>query len=339
MPFDIVEVPRRMTEFALHDRGLASARIFRPLGRGAGSKANSKERVEDLVKVNDPFLGEIQLTVGAFYPVGVKEEDLLLVLLGIAGLTDEAPNRRARLVAPGEPDHGVLVKKMRVEKDCLPHDIYEVKASPWLILKELSADPEYKPSADAYAELQPRLKRLSWISYSATGVKGNGRWAQGASAMLSYSMDEDGVVVSFNERLARVILGVPDPENPGGRPKRWFAKISLTERFALKSDVARILHRLLSVWIDDPLSKPKRGRKCPAPETLTVGVERLVEHVYGAERVTERPQRYRAKTVRDALGEIAALEKWAVQIDGKGRQAFVQRLPQTSGAQQTRMAL
>ena len=338
MPFHAPE-PSRMTEFALHDRGLASAKIFRPLGRGAGSKANSKVRVEDLLKVNDPFLGEIKLTVGAFYPVGVKEEDLLLVLLGLAGLTESAPNLRTRMVTVGAPGHGVAVKKMRVEEDCLPHDIYEVKATPWLILKELSADPSYHPSADAYAELEPRLKRLSWISYSATGVKGNGRWAQGASAMLSFSMEEDGVVVSFNERLARVILGVPDPENPGLRPKRWFAKISLTERFSLKGDVARILHRLFSVWVDDPMTKPRRGRRGPAPEALTVNVDTLVEHVYGSDEAPLRTRQYRAKTVRDALAEVGSLEKWSVEIGPKGRQVTVVRLPQKTGIQQTRMAL
>lgn len=333
MPFDAFEAGTRMAEFALHDRALASAKIFRPLGRGAGSKAKSKERVEDLVKISDPFMGEIELTVGAFYPVGVKEEDLFLVLLGLAGLTTDTSNRKARLVTPGGGDHAVQVKKMRIEKDCIPHDLYEVKASPYLILKELSSDPNYQPSGDAYAELQPRLKKLSWIGYSAEGVRGNRRWAHGASGLLSYAMEEDGLSVTFNERIARVILGVPDPD--GGRPKRHFAKISLVERFTLKSDVARILHRMFSVWIDDPLSKGKKA----SPETLRVNVETLVEHVYGEADLTERGARKRVRAVRDALAEINILERWAVQTDAKGRQAFIQRLPQKPGIQQTRMML
>lgn len=341
MPFDILpEAPKRMTEFALHDPGLAKAKIFRPLGRGAGSKLNGKERTEDVVKFSDPFLGEVQLTVVATYPVGAKEEDLLLVLIGLAGLTEETSNRRARLVGVDEPDRGVIVERMRMEDDCLPCDLYRIKASPYLILKELSADPDYKPSADAYAELKPRLKRLSWIGYDADGIKGNRRWSHGASAMLDFKLTEDSVIVTFNERIARVILGVPNPETPDAKPRRWFTKINLTERFSLKSDVARILHRMFSVWIDDPLSKPRRHQRPTAAEALTANVETLVEHVYGpSQAAPDRTQRYRAKTIRDGLAEIGTLERWSVEIGTKGRQAVIQRLPQTAGPQQTRMAV
>lgn len=338
----------RMTEYALHDRGLISAKIFRPLGRGAGSKADDERRTEDVVEVRDPALGPIRLKVLSPYPVGVKEEDLLLVLLGLAGLTKDTANRKARVLPSDHPDHGAVVKEIKAEDDCLPCTLYQLRVSPYLLLRELSVDPSYRPSANAYSELEPRLERLSWIGYATKGMEGNKRWSNGASRVLSFRYvegdDKDrSIVVTFNERIARVILGYVPADDPEAKAKRWYTKISLAERFSLKSDVARILHRLFSVWIDEPKkgAPKRRGGKGRGPvgEALPVRVDTLSEHVYGGGKVSDSTIRMRRSAIRKALGEVGALAGWSVEIDTTKTLAHIRRLPQPSGPVQGVMAL
>lgn len=340
MPLDDTNtrVRDRMAEFALHDRALVSARIFRPLGRGVGSKAASKERVEDVVTVNDPALGQVKVTVVSPYPVGAKEEDLLLVLLGLAGLTKDEANRRTRPLPSDHPDHGPIVQEIEATGECLQSTKFQLRTSPYLILRELSG-PDWKPNGSAYDELEPRLKRLFWISYAAEGMNGNRRWSRGGSRLLSFHYVEGddrerSIVITFNERLARIMLGYADPDDPEAKPRRWYAKINLGERFALKSDIARMLHRLFSVWIDEPKRsgpKRRRGRRSPVGEALPVKVDTLIGHIYGPDPVAEPTIRKRRERVRKALAEIAKLEAWSVEMDEAKTMAYVRRLPQPDG--------
>lgn len=329
----VPEKSDRLTEFALHDRGLNSAKIFRPLGRGKGYKAASRERTEDEVEINDPSIGgPVHLKVVATYPVGVKEEDILLVLLGLAGLTENSHNRRGRAIHPDDPDYAEVARRLSTKGNCLKSVHYELKVSPFLLLRELSADPDYKPSSDAYKELRPRLERLSFISYVATGMKGNRRWSSGAENIIQYEWlegddDDKSITVTLNERITRVLLGYVRANDEEGRTRRWYAKISLRERFSLKSDVARILHRLFSTWIDEPVKdqKSRRGAK-GVSDPLPVGIDTLIGHVYGPEPVPDGTFRRRRTDVRKALGEINKLERWNIQMSQDNAMAYVTRI-------------
>lgn len=325
-----------MAEFALYDRGLVGARIFRPLGRGAGSKLDDERRVEDVVTVHDPALGEVRITVVSPYPVGAKEEDLLLVLLGLAGLTNHASNRRTRAMPAEHDDYGALVEELEASGDCLGSSKFQLRVSPYLILRELSG-PDWIPNGAAYEELEPRLKRLHWIAYAAEGMNGNKRWSRGGSRLLSYHYVESddherSIVITFNERLARIMLGYVDVDDPEARPRRWYAKINLVERFTLKSDLARMLHRLFSVWIDEPKGAAPRRRgtsRGPAGNALPVRIDTLIGHLYGPRPAADSTLRMRRSAVRKALSELATLDAWAVEMDARRTMAYVRRLPQS----------
>ena len=327
----------RMAEFALHDRALVNAKIFRPLGRGVGSKLNDERRVEDRVVVNDPALGKVKITVVSPYPVGTKEEDLLLVLLGLAGLTKDEANRRSRPLPLDHGNHSAMVQEIEASGDCLRSTKFQLRVSPYLILRELSG-PDWKPNGSAYDELEPRLKRLYFISYVAEGMNGNRRWSQGGSRLLSYHYvegddKERSIVITFNERLARIMVGYVDPDDPEAKPRRWYAKINLHERFTLKSDLARMLHRLFSVWIDEPkegVPKRRGGKgRGSSSEALSVRIDTLIDHMYGPRQVPDGTLRRRRIDVRKALAEVATLDGWAINLDETKIMAYVRRLPKS----------
>ena len=143
------------------------------------------------------------------------------------------------------------------------------------------------------------------------------------------------IVVTFNERIARIMLGYVDADDPDAKTRRWDAKISLRERFALKSDIARILHRLFSVWIDEPkkgLMKRRRGKgRGPVGEALPVRVDTLIGHIYGPRPVAEGTLRMRRTRVRKALAEVAGLETWAIDMNEAKTMAYIRRLPKLDG--------
>jgi hypothetical protein len=301
-----------MTHYALHDPGLARARIFRPLGRGIAKTRKNDLRTDDFIEINDPHLGKIDIKIRAALPVGAKEEDLLLVLLALAGLNDSTKKRHTHIIFPGTEEHAKCVEEMRIEHQCIPCHYYKVVTTKRIIMREMSNDDNFNPNADEYEYLKDRLERLSWVGYTVTGKRGNRRWWSGMSALLKAELDEDNIAVTFNERIARVVLGIHDFSNPDKpKKKQWFSKISLDERFSLRTDAAKIMHRIISVCVD---------------KEWTYTIESLVGQVYGYKDVAARTQRYRTATIRQGLEEISHLPRWSVEMDASEDAVTVRRL-------------
>src|SRR4051794_16338310 len=89
------EADWRLTKYSLSDFALSRVALFRPLGSGATSSRQSVQdmmtvgggkSVADQIEFDDPYLGPVRIGFTSL-PVGAREEDLLLVVMALAGMS------------------------------------------------------------------------------------------------------------------------------------------------------------------------------------------------------------------------------------------------------------
>lgn len=329
---------KRTARFALYDQHLARARIFLLHGRGksAASKyshldglsdieiarrtraRDPKERIVlppvtmDVVEPrHDPALcapgGKLTLVVTSVYPVGVPEETLLLVLLSLAAKKRHDEDRKAGVILTTSASRDLAVKAIEARGDGpLKETIMAIHVSRRRLLNELG----YTGGA-GYEYLKARLRRLRWIGYDATLIEGNVERAWGGSQLLSYDLienDPDALIkINLNERFARVLLGAN-----GTRKRAPYDRIDLDERFALKSEAAKLLHMRVSV--DIRAEKDRKNAK--APRSKTYKIAELIEDLYAPDSDALKPEtiRKRRHDIKAAFAEVGALPGWSVEI-------------------------
>jgi hypothetical protein len=144
----------------------------------------------------------------------------------------------------------------------------------------LLTDAGMSQSASDYKNLERLLAEMStvtmWVDYAGSG---------GTSHLLSFQYDKQKrMVVSLNTRMAEAVLG-----------RRRYAKVSLYERHALKSSVAKVLHGWLSAYV-----RPEGSLMAGQGANL----DSLVAHVWGRRPCSEDVHWKRRGLVRQALAEI-----------------------------------
>ncbi|WP_424138816.1 hypothetical protein [Roseomonas chloroacetimidivorans] len=328
----------RLTRYAMSDVALSRVAVFRPLGHGASSKRQSVADMmrtgggaatADEIEIDDPQLGPIKVGFTSL-PMGAREEDLLLVLMALAGMagTKAAPRRLiggSRSARDDARDGSRLfadaVSVMRTEGDSLRGDIYLVRVPQGLVI---NAWRGRKATGRDYEDLIDSLERLQSIQYSVSGLNGNRRWREGSSGLLSYSIIEEpeaadwhsqkgekapkNLRVTLSERMARVILGWEPPKTPKGRGRppvdqdlqRFFVRVDLQQRFSLDGEPARLVHRYLSSIVREP-----RGARPVVSKPIKLAT--IMRVIWGPhpeptldQRLARRDPDAAAKALRDA---------------------------------------
>lgn len=143
-----------------------------------------------------------------------------------------------------------------------------------------------------YQQLDFYLKQLSHIMVDWENTASG--WS-GSSWFLSHDKHEDGrLIIRLNWRLAGSVFSEYD-----------YARIDLNERYALKKDASKTLHRWLSahLW---------------AGKTEFITHEKLISHIWTQE-ATQTTQRKRLERLKQQiLPELARLPNWTVKVNDKG---------------------
>lgn len=294
----------RLTKYSMGDFALSRVALFRPLGSGGSSSRQSVQdmmvsgggkAVADQMEFDDPCLGPVRIGFTSL-PVGAREEDLLLVIMALAGMsgTKASPKRLVggpRSAVDDQRDQQMLFAKavevMRTEGDALKGSLYIIKVPQSLLVQAWRGR---RGTGSDYSDLVDSMQRLMSISYTVAGIKGNRRWTSGQSGLISFEAVEEpaedqaapvskgrrpakNLQIVLSERMARVILGWERPapakgrKNPDGASKH-FVKVIFAERFALEGDLARLVHRYLSSVVNEP--KTRKAVTSPAIKLSTI---------------------------------------------------------------------
>lgn len=347
--------PARITEFALHDRGIAMLPVFRPVRTDndptdlASWLASTRQGTDlkgyavRMPVLSDKRLGcDIELAVVCPTPVGAAEEDLLVVLhsIGVQGARRERGKRldvTGSLLDPGsaayvrareafEPeDAGITTEYLTGSRDetVIGGPLYRIRCSRTTLVREW----RNRDDGDAPLQLMRSLQRLAAISYFARrvgyGVNTSDAW--GGMRLLRFKFTEgasDGrdLTIWFSERLTQAMLGFVGPD--GSRDRNGHVRLNLEERFALPRGTPRLLHRYVSVTCWEREEGKKRGRPSKRkPQQVTATrdytIDHLVEALWGPCDPTrdKGDRRDKRKPVVDALVEIGRLPGWAIRED------------------------
>jgi len=169
------------------------------------------------------------------------------------------------------------------------HSSIVIEASGYELLKRSGR----KTGGNDHKWLEKSLDRLSKTSLKFKGEKATWR-----VNLLNYSFEnEDGGVGGikiFVNPIASFVFT--------GNSKVGYTKHSLTDRLSLSSETAKILYAYLLGLIRSGGSR-------------VLKLETLVEQVYIDPAPSERAERYRRTEVKKALGFIAELKGWSVEIE------------------------
>jgi hypothetical protein len=165
-------------------------------------------------------------------------------------------------------------------------DALVVKGSFRQLAREIGYNVTSGDGGKLFIQLRKCIERLWTVSI----IVSIGSYRQGFRLLSEYASDdrEGKLFVALNPRIAAAIMG--------GR----YTRIELHEIRQFRSDAARLIHQRLCGFVD-----PKK--------TSIVKLDTLVSYVFpGAEGMYERAakadsERWRRRTVREALAEIAAV--------------------------------
>ena len=257
-------------DFAMHDPGTALASVFRPVCRGRRPKG---------MDITQTFDGS-SLRFVNYEALDVRDQSLLLACIGLAGISSVTLDKDA-----SGPIGKQLWLNLEPEKDAVFDQAVVVHTSYYQLL----ASAGYKSDGKIeYEQLKESLFRLS-----ATTVRAQKDGYDWSMKILSYSANDKTVRIALNGRFAAALAG-------------QHVRVSLEERFSLKSEIAELVHCYLTTWVR------------PGEHQCT-GLDRLVARIYGVESIDPATTRKRRERMRDALtDEIDGLPGWSVTFIGKG---------------------
>ncbi|MFC7694858.1 replication protein C, IncQ-type [Paeniroseomonas aquatica] len=178
----------------------------------------------------------MNFTFRIFQQLGAWDRSVLLVLLKLLG-------QRGKILLP-EPE-GANLRQVRQQFDAGG----EASAQATVLLSgtsysEILRNMGLGTAGRARRLLRESLQRLSAISLWIKHRSG----AEGSSNLLVVHASPTGdLLISIHYLLARAFLS----------ESHW-ARINLGERWHLNGDIAKILHRWLSAWLDEGETKPAR---------------------------------------------------------------------------------
>lgn len=219
------------------------------------------------------------------YPstLNTQAESILLAVLKIAGENrlEIQPEQAALPLFAGIEEVGHAKNKPIVQTTC----------SRWELLQTAGMGDDDK----SYAQLKFYLRELA-----ATTVEWRNhhtKW-EGSSRMIEHAVNDDGsLVIQVNWRLAGAILGT-----------YLYAEIDLDERYALKKDAAKTLHR----WLSAHLRRQTGGRQ------EYIEYHTLIKHIW-SEKASGSTQRMRLNRLKhEILPQINGLGGWAVEMKPEG---------------------
>ena len=214
--------------------------------------------------------GDISISFACVEVLGVTEQSVLLALVARAGIEPIgiSPNGKS---ARSRELHALL----KADDVAANRGGIMVETS----IYELVADLEKAKCGTAYDSVEAALWRLSnvvvTIADSNTKTSGN-------SLLLNYRKVGDRVEIAMNYRIREALLST------------GFTRVSLSERAALKGDIAKLMHTFLSRWV----GKIKR----------TILLETLAKHIWDDGLGNTKDGRSKRRSaLREALEEIRAL--------------------------------
>lgn len=143
--------------------------------------------------------------------------------------------------------------------------------------------------------LHRMYKTTVWVRENETG------WAYPMPLIAFAVNDQTGkLLVGLNQRLSSAIFGA-----------RWIT-ISLSERHQIDGDTGKALHRWISAWL-------KPG------STHTIGMNALMNHVFGDDEVTHATTYKRKRMIEDGLSQISQLAGWGIRYDEKRKIYVISR--------------
>jgi hypothetical protein len=254
--------------YVLQDPALGMVGAFRPLRKGPRGKLDVQM---EWGNATIRWRGPDQL--------GIVEQSVLLAVLEVALEQWRCDAHRAR-VTPNDAQWGLLAHQQHVFRP----DIVRVLTS----FRRLSLVCGKGDSGQELALVRDALRRLV---ETTVWVKRDG--FEGSSHLLGWQVgDEQQVVLVLNWRLTQALQG------------EQYARISMQERFQLRSEAAKALHAVLSCKVD-----PGRDWKWQ--------LERLQSFIWG-DVVSDGPnRRKRHARLRGVLTEIQGLPGWSISMEGQ----------------------
>jgi len=209
-----------------------------------------------------------------------QAESILLAIIKMSGTDGQRISPDQPMLPSFDPPTGNARMKGTVQILCTKYEL----------LKTAGMDT----GKANYQQLDFYLKQLSHIMVDWENTASG--WS-GSSWFLSHDKHEDGrLIIRLNWRLAGSVFSEYD-----------HATIDLNERYALKKDASKTLHRWLSahLW---------------AGKSEYITYEKLISHIW-IDKATKKTQQKRIERLRnEILTDLASLDRWTIEIRKDGAQ-------------------
>ena len=223
-----------------------------------------------------------------------QAESILLAIIKISGTDGQRIDSDQPMLPSFDPPTGNAGMKGTVQILCTKYEL----------LKTAGMDT----GKANYLQLDFYLKQLSHIMVDWENTASG--WS-GSSWFLSHDKHEDGrLIIRLNWRLAGSVFSEYD-----------YAKIDLNERYALKKDASKTLHRWLSAHLWSGKS-----------EYISYG--KLISHIWTRE-ASGSTQRMRLNRLKqEILPELGKLPNWTIKLLGDGAHITHLKDPKQLSAEQ-----
>lgn len=235
--------------------------------------------------------------------LGIPEQTLLLVLLELAEASYLIDPAGCRIDAQSKLPLGrELWSRLHGGRRAEGHTL--LLSTSWYALNRLMGSPN---GGSNIVQRRAQLQRLCEVVVWERIETDSGRWTERQSYLVSWTVGDDETVhLVLNQRLASALLG------------GQYSRVSLAERFALRTDISMALHAFLSTTV-------RQGH------SLDLGIEAAMHRLWpGDASCPKGTTRGRRKEVKAALEAIGRLAGWSVAFRaskaGKEDVACVERL-------------
>jgi hypothetical protein len=217
--------------------------------------------------------------------LGIPEQTLLLVLLELAEESYVVDPAGCRIDAQSQLPLGrALWSTLHGGRRADGHTLY--LSTSWYTLNRSMGSLN---GGSNIAQRRAQLQRLCEVVVWERTETDSGRWEERQSYLVSWTVGDDQTVhLVLNQRLATALLG------------GQYSRVSLAERFALRTDIAMALHAFLSTTL-------RQGH------SLDLGIDTLMGRLWPRDAFCPNgTTRGRRKEVKAALEAIGRLEGWSV---------------------------
>lgn len=253
----------------MHDPAMGMAGVFRPVQKGQRGKLDVTQQ-----------WGNVSVQWRGPDMLSISDQSVLFAVLEVArAFLDESP---ARALANSDDD---LWELLGHRHHLFRTDSVQVTTT----FAHLAQLCRWRPGGTADKRVQGSLRRLTETTVWARSTGADGVVHEGSSRLLAWQLgDRRRVTLIVNWRLAQAISA------------EQYARISMSERYALGSEPAKALHALFSCKI-----KLASAWEC--------GLEKLQVHVWG-DSLTGAAFRKRRERMVDALHAINQLPGWRIEF-------------------------